>query len=1014
MKITFDNNNTNQNVDKVTTTPYRDTRTEKTSQAGAFALDISGTVMDNTAYKGQGKTAEEVMQDAGQTDVAVQRDYMTVMSNTMSEEDYSRMMEDGCQVGDLDIEEVVTIVDKIKAELIKGGTQVVGYTDQIDADTLREITGSEAFARELSRQFEKHDIPLTEENVRNAKKAYDKATELRELTDGAAKYMVENQMEPTIDNLYRAGYSSTADGSRQGRGYYADSAGYYARKAEDFNWQQLRPQMERVLEEAGLEVNDKTMEDARWLIEKGIPLTPESVAAFYRLDTLTLPQDEKQILSAVASAIADGRGAGAANLADGRSNLEKAAEYIERFDRIPDEAVDQTVSAGKEVTLVNLEKTAEGIEANGSTASGIQDNGDASEKGKIPADGPESEIPANITARRQLEEIRLIMTVEVNRKLLGSGYAIDTTELEQLVNALRQLEQRQQRILFGETDPERAAEKAALYNETRSKVEELPYLPVAIAGRFRITDEDFTLNQVHISGTALRSQYDEAKERYETWMTNTREDLGDSIQKAFRNVDSILEDLGMETSEENRRAVRILGYNRMELSRENVETVRDTDMELQRVVDKMTPAAVLQTIRDGKNPLEMTLPELDAYLDSIPYGKEQEIEKFSKFLYKLDKNKAITEEERTAYIGIYRMLRQFEKTDNAGVGALINIGAEVSFKNMLSAVRSQKRAGMDFMVDDAFAGLEAIEKGMSITKQIETGFPKFYRDIVGNIADRMAKQDAATQKEYQKEQMQECRKACEVEDAVVEELLHNKQPVTINNLAAAERLMNSRGGVYKKLDDYTTPEKRGRVKQALSHLHEALMDKDSAQEAYEELQQVYDEVLEEARYSPGMNYVDLKTMQSCYKQLALAGNLAKEENYQIPVEINGETTAIHLRVLHNKTEGGKVKATFETESHGKVAAEFSIRSGKITGYIACSTAEGTEVVRNRSESLQKSLQQLFSGKKDGPEPGHIGVVHSSDLDLNAFEAEGLQEESASVQTADLYQIAKTFIAVITE
>ena len=77
----------------------------------------------------------------------------------------------------------------------------MGYTDQIDADTLREITGSEAFARELSRQFRKQDIPLTEENVRNAKKAYDKATELRELTDGAAKYMVENQMEPTIDNL---------------------------------------------------------------------------------------------------------------------------------------------------------------------------------------------------------------------------------------------------------------------------------------------------------------------------------------------------------------------------------------------------------------------------------------------------------------------------------------------------------------------------------------------------------------------------------------------------------------------------------------------------------------------------------------------------------------------------------------------------------------------------------------------------------------------------------------------
>ena len=562
MKITFDNNNTNQNVDKVTTTPYRDTRTEKTAQAGAFALDISGTVMDNTAYKGQGKTAEEVMQDAGQTDVAVQRDYMTVMSNTMSEEDYNRMMKDGCQVGDMDIEEVVTIVDKIKAELIKGGTQVAGYTDQIDADTLREITGSEAFASELRRQFEKHDIPLTEENVRNAKKAYDKATELRELSDGAAKYMVENQMEPTIDNLYRAGYSSTADGSRQGRGYYADSAGYYARKAEDFNWQQLRPQMEKVLEEAGLEVNDKTLEDARWLIEKGIPLTPESVAAFYRLDTLTLPQDERQILSAVAAAIADGKSAGAANLADGRSNLEKAVEYIERFDKITDEAVDQTVAAGKDVTLANLEKTAEEIaggDAPAATDSAQDTKQSDNTTAKIPAsqsDNTTAEIPANITARRQLEEIRLMMTVEVNRKLIGSGYAIDTTELEELVNTLRQLEERQRRLLFGETDTERAAEKAALYNETRSKVEELPYLPVAIAGRFRITDEDFTLNQVHISGTALRNQYDEAKERYETWMTTTRSDLGDSIQKAFRNVDSILEDLGMEISEDSLRSLR--------------------------------------------------------------------------------------------------------------------------------------------------------------------------------------------------------------------------------------------------------------------------------------------------------------------------------------------------------------------------------------------------------------------------------------------------------------------------
>lgn len=44
----------------------------------------------------------------------------------------------------------------------------------------------------------------------------------------------------------------------------------------------------------------------------------------------------------------------------------------------------------------------------------------------------------------------------------------------------------------------------------------------------------------------------------------------------------------------------------------------------------------------------------------------------------------------------------------------------------------------------------------------------------------------------------------------------------------------------------------------------------------------------------------------------------------------------------------------------------------------------------------------------------VGVVHSSELDLNAFQAEETPETSESAQTADLYRIAKAFISAITE
>jgi len=976
---------------------------------GAYALDISGTVMDNNAYKGQGKTAEEVMQDAGNIDVAAQRDYMTVMSNSMSAEDFGRMLKDGHHIGDMDVEEVVTIVDKIKAELIKGGTQVQGYTDQIDMETLEKITGSEAFARELIEQFAEHDVPVTEENARDAKKAYDKAAELQEMTEGAVKYMVENRMEPTIDNLYLAGYSSTSDGNRQGRGYYADGAGYYAKKAEDYNWQQLRPQMEKVLEEAGLAINEETLEDAKWLIEKGVPLTPEAVRDLYRLDNLTLPQSDEQILSAIAAAIADGKGAGAADLTDGRSSLEKAAEYVERFEQIANEAVDNAVAEGKELTLVNLEAAQKQLsDVQIPAERNILDNKESADKSAVI-----TEIPEDVVARRHLEEVRLMMTIEANRKLLESGYSIDTAELEELVDALKQLEAQQKQLLFGETDIDRAAEKAAAYVETRNKIAEIPFMPIDISGRFKVTDEDFTLNNVHTEGVALRNHYDEARDRYEAWMTTTREDMGDNIQKAFQNVDDILESMEMEASEDNRRAVRILGYNRMEMSYENIQAVKAADLELRRVIDRMTPAVVLQTIRDNKNPLEMTIPELNDYLDSTQYEKEQENEKYSKFLYKLDKNHEINEQERTAFIGIYRMFRQFEKTDDAAIGTIINVGAELSFRNMLSAVRSQKKVGMDFMIDDAFTGIEAIEKTMSITGQIESGFRKSSQDIVANIADRMAEQDASTEKDYQEEQIEEFRESCKVDDSVIEELLNNRQLVTPNNLLAADMLMNRPGYLFRQLDDFTRPSDKDKVKDTILHLTESMTDKDSAQEAYGEMQQVFEEVLEVAQYDAGINYIDLKAIQSCQKQLALAGRLAQEENYHIPVEINGETASIHLKVFHGTDEGGKVKAVLSTESYGDVAAEFSIKNQKLSGYIVCSTPEGTSQMQGREEELRSAFQDhVESLVQNRLEFGSIGIIYSSELDLKNFAAEEASE-GALVQTADLYQIAKAFITTIT-
>lgn len=1049
MKITFDQTNTNRNVDRATTA-YRNTQMPKTEHRSDYALDISGTVMDNNAYKGHGKTAEEVMQDAGLIDVAAQRDYMTVMSNTMSEEDFSRLQKEGYHPGDMEIEEVVTIVDTIKAELIKGGTQVAGYTDDLDAETLCEITGSEAFARELEKQFREHDIPVTEENVIAAKQAYDKAFRMKTPEDGAVKYMVENRMEPTIDNLYLADYSSGADGGRQGHGYYAaDNTGYYARKAEDYNWEQLKPQMERVLEEAGIEITEESLDEARWLVEAGIPLTTDTLSSLHEIEQVTMPQDMGQILSAVAAAISDGKNAGSANLADGRSNREKAADYVKAFAQISDEAVDRTVAEGKELTLQDLEKAQEHIDKD-DTAGNIQ-------KQTVQENLADS-TPEQISARRQLEEVRLMMTIEANRKLLESGYSIDTTDLEKLVEVLKKIEQEQNQILFGEPDGARAAEKAALFGEVGQKTAEIPFLPAAVLARYLSEEELFTLDSVHSHGTALKNAYEAAGKSYETLMTAPRADMGDSIRKAFRNVDDILEDMGMETSEENRRAVRILGYNSMDITTENMDAVKKYDMELRQTIRRMTPAVTLQAIRDGKNPLTMSMEELNQYLDGSDQQAAAREEKFSKYLYKLEKNHAIGEQEREAYIGIYRMFRQLEKTDDAAVGSLINEGAQLSFQNLLTAMRSTKKQGMDYTVDDQFGGVDALSY-KSITDQILSGFPdlaksgtdggnqqgqrqaatdaqaRYYNQLAGEIADGLEPEmltrislqpnmtmeefagqidrmqpDTELEKAYEQEQLQQYRSLSTVEDAVISELLAYKQAVTPDHVTATMGMRKNPGFLHKKLNDLDKSADKHRVKDAVSDMVESLTDQDSASAAYEKMQETFGEIIEEAKEGE-VTYLDLRTLQSCQKQLALAGSLAKEENYQIPVEVHGELTAINLKILHG-SEGGKVSAVMQTEEYGQVAAQFYVRNRMVSGYIACNTSHGTKELQGRENILRDALGEAVSAGEQPLEIGSIGIVYSEEMNAEGYTREDLEHDT-QVQTADLYRIAKAFIMTVT-
>lgn len=986
------------------TTSYRTPgRAEKAEDPG-FALDISGTVMDNSAYAGHGRTTEEIMLDAGQEDINARRNYMAVMSNSMSDGDFAKLQKEGFHPGSTDVETVVTIVDQIKAALVKGGTEVVGYTDTLSEDVLREIAGSEAFARELEKQFAEHDIPVTEENIAAVTEAWKLLADTPPMTDGSVKYMVENGMAPTPENLYTAGYSAAADGSRQGKGYYAagEMAGYYAKKPEQIDFEKLMPQIEKLIGESGYPVSEENLADARWLVEQGIPLTADTFSRLKDIRGLQFPLYMEDFLGKAAAAVSQGTEPSKMNLNEQETIYEQAVRLSEQVSGLKDEAAD-VVTAGKlPFTLKNL------LAASYELLKGFG------------ASGEQREVPVDLRGRRMLEEIRLSMTVEANLRLLRKGYQIETASLENLVAKLKEAEADYNKALTGEADEAKARQKRSLFGETLDVVRGIRTSPAAILSRI---SPDDTLREIHAAGKNQAAAYEKAGMKYEELMTAPRQDMGDSITKAFRNVDDILSDMEIAVTNENRRAVRILGYNGAEITEENISQVRKMDEMLTSAVKELKPGRVLHMIREGVNPLSMSVEELSEYLK----GQEdpaEEIESYSKFLYKLEKKNEITEEERSAYVGIYRLVHQIEKSDDAAVGAIWQTGAEFTLENLLGAVRTRRHKAMDYSVGDDFGGVSRKDTGIeSITSQIAKGFdvtkPVSKEELL-ELLENAGSQEA--DEEFERLAGGQVRSAVKAEEAVIRQLTDYGQPVTAEHLLFASHMVKDPKEIWNQIDGLKTKKGRShgqgeeaRTEESADFLGDmgedilkSLEGKEQAKSGYESFCETVQSMITDGLYEGGMGALDIRAMGTLYKQMTFLGSMAKEENYEIPARIGDTLTSINLKIIHNSDLESKAAITLETEAFGKVAAEFKITGEGVEGLCICSSEEGTALLREGKELLEGRLSE------ENVPAGKIYFAANETLNLTEFSLKQSQGRQEGSDAGILYKSAKAFIGYVQE
>ena len=954
-----------------------------------FAAMVNG-IQDVPGMGGEkGKSLIELQQEAGSVDAAVAQDYMTVMSHTLSAEDYAKMQEEGFDLGSMEPEDVVTIVDKIKAELVRSGQNIAGYTDDMDMETLTAALGSQVLAQAVADSFQAADVPLSKENLSAVSQAWEMNNQLQPMSDGSRSYLIDNDLETEIWSLYLAQNSGAGKGGGAPKFYAEDVHGYYTQSAggrPSKQNEELLAQIDKIIEQSGREVNEDSHRDASWLLDRGLPLTTQKMNKLADLQNLELPVKEEHFAQAAAAAVAEGKTPLHADVTKRSENLyEKAAEISDYYH-------------SKEFWEANV---------------------------------------GDITARRQMEEIRLRMTAEVNVKLLKRGFAIDTAPMEELIEALKMAESQVANRYFPK-DAE-AVEKYRNYHQTNSVAADLPKLPVDVLGPFAQGHNQASLAEFHRSGKAMQEVYEKAQKSYETLMTSPRSDLGDSIQKAFGNTDSLLKGIGAEITDENRRAIRILGYNQMEITTENLEAVKEADRLVQDVIQKLTPAATLKMIRDGINPLEKSFGELEEYFEKLPPEYKKESESYSRFLYGLERNAEITPEERESYIGIYRLVRQLERADGAAVGALVNAQAELQFSNLLSAVRNGRLKAVDVKVTEELgSAAEKMQKAKnndSISAQIAKAFVKTANKVVSKVSS-----NAKAVEEYNKTQLENIRRAVATADKeCVAMLERGEMSASADNLMAAQALAQGSENIFEQGDrrrnaagrkqpaepaknaptQNQPPQKAAEASEPKSaalvqsgprreitnsnELWEILDDSEHFTETYVDFAQKALEAVEDATFTEAESSLDVRSMQLNHKQLTVAASLAKQEEFFIPLQVGGTVTQVHLTLDRNSAQKGTVTVGVAPTEEDYMQARLYVENGAVYGIFMGGAQNEVMKMQEIADTFKREASASWT-------VGNITVVPAG----GGMPEFIRPEEHVPTENAELYRVAKVFLQAVME
>lgn len=1017
--------------------------------------NIDTKKLDNNTYASLLKEADDIKEQL-KISADNAKASLKALFIRLSGVDAVKMDEEGFNLTDASPEQCVNIVEKIKIELAMHSDSAVSTTGNISLEKIQEVAGSVGFANEIASRLNSAGMPVTDENIKNVQSVLDKTANISALSYEDKKNIISSNSDITADSVYKIQYVS---------GYQAQNMNNLSANSQyggkqyitDETFSQLMPQIENVIKSAGLEVNDNTLSMAKDFLNSDIPMTKESFSKMSALDNINIPDlsDDKQLTAYIDKIIenmAVGNEAGSVSLIDDNGVISQVAEALDVINNSEYIHVSKVVSDGNIFNIENLKQAI--VDINMAYDTYIDENVDSD------VDILQGNNDKNVDIYySQLQELKMLMTANSGAFLVKQGvnlnimsifdlnkqlYAYDEAIFNEKIshiddlqknvdnfgvkNVIYQSEYENSEKNSGVRDGVTVYQASVYIRKALFDMSNAPDVVIGAVLKEKNENEAVTISDFASTGSGLKKKFDRAGQTYEAVGTQVRRDLGDSVSKAVNaSTKDILESLGLEATKANEDAVRILAVNSMDMTKDNIENVKDVYQTVQSLINNMTPQTALNMIKDNINPLKDDIKDLNNYIqkkNEVDNIDDTKVEKYSKFLYKLDKTDGISSEDREKFIGIYKMLNIFTKDAGAAVGALVKQNAQVTMGNLYTAYQSRKSYGMEAVINDTTGvsqiGVNYFTNLFQNTSSKLT--PLTLRDVNNekNIDERSVegfceavsdKYDFDKETQYYAEAYNEyldnIRQSESAIDSVINELENSHSEVTMGNIYSAFNVSNKDyyNNIEKRLDSVIQDDTsfKAKISDIFDDFEDSLTDSTTIENKYDTFKNTVQDKLNQVINKVGdTTFSQIEALRNVNKEIGYIKELSLRHDYKVPVVIGDDVRTVNLTLIQDDSYKGRVAVEFDDDSLGHISVEAKVSEEKADIFVLSESnnkAVSDDLINSRLENVAVSLKEEMNIKD-------VNINYGKNSNVNRIT---YNNEENIVPTPKLYNISKLII-----